>query len=79
MNKCTQKVVFYHMKGHTTATHSYMCDSSVKEINHECLANEAVLDAIFYVEDEKVTTYSNNVTRKDVYDNVYAIYPELEK
>lgn len=72
MNTCN-KIVFYHFKDTKDATHAYRTSDSVRQIKSDMHGNTAVLDAIYYVEGESVTLYSNNLTKSDVYANVYGL------
>lgn len=70
MNKRTLKVVFYHFKDNKNATRCFETDETLKEIFGDMRGNNAVLDAIYTKESEKVTLYSNNLTKSDIYANL---------
>lgn len=71
MNKNTLKVAFFHFKDNKDATHTYESNDGVKQIKDTMRCNEAVLDAILYVETNEITTYTNNITKSDIFANGY--------
>lgn len=67
MNKFKQ--VFYHIKGYFDCTHIWRVDDSVKQIKSDIIGNGCVLDAIYYEDSNKVTLYSKNFTKSDIFAN----------
>ena len=64
------KQVFYHEKGKVDCTHIWRTEDSVKQIKSDMYGNCCVLDAIYFEETERVTLYSKNFTKSDIYGNI---------
>lgn len=63
---------FYHCKDRKNATYStiYENGATVSQIKSDMRGNNAVLDAIYNSETNKVALYSKNLTKGDVYANL---------